>query len=113
MTRLQRRSPDEGLTLPAAMHPLLQRVYRQRGLAGEQELDLALANLIPPNELLGTATAVDLLVAALDHQRRVLIVSDFDADGATSCALAISALQGFGFGTLTILFPIASTSATA
>ena len=73
MTRLQRRSPDEGLTLPAAMHPLLQRVYRQRGLTGEQELDLALANLIPPHELLGMTTAVDLLVAALDHQRRVLI----------------------------------------
>ena len=105
MTRLQRRSPDEGLTLPAAMHPLLQRVYRQRGLTGEQELDLALANLIPPHELLGMATAVDLLVAALDHQRRVLIVSDFDADGATSCALAISALQDFGFRHVDYIVP--------
>ena len=105
MTRLQRRSPDEGLTLPAAMHPLLQRVYRQRGLTGEQELDLALANLIPPHELLGMATAVDLLVAALDHQRRVLIVSDFDADGATSCALAICALQDFGFRHVDYIVP--------
>ncbi len=105
MTRLQRRSPDEGLTLPAAMHPLLQRVYRQRGLTGEQELDLALANLIPPHELLGMATAVDLLVAALDHQRRVLIVSDFDADGATSCALAVSALQDFGFRHVDYIVP--------
>ena len=105
MTRLQRRSPDEGLILPASMHPLLQRVYRQRGLTGEQELDLALANLIPPHELLGMATAVDLLVAALDHQRRVLIVSDFDADGATSCALAISALQDFGFRHVDYIVP--------
>ena len=105
MTRLQRRSPDEGLTLPAAMHPLLQRVYRQRGLTGEQELDLALANLIPPHELLGMTTAVDLLVAALDHQRRVLIVSDFDADGATSCALAICALQDFGFRHVDYIVP--------
>jgi len=105
MTRLQRRSPDEGLTLPTAMHPLLQRVYRQRGLTGEQELDLALANLIPPHELLGMATAVDLLVAALDHQRRVLIVSDFDADGATSCALAMSALQDFGFRHVDYIVP--------
>jgi len=105
MTRLQRRSPDEGLTLPVAMHPLLQRVYRQRGLTGEQELDLALANLIPPHELLGMATAVDLLVAALDHQRRVLIVSDFDADGATSCALAMSALQDFGFRHVDYIVP--------
>ena len=87
------------------MHPLLQRVYRQRGLTGEQELDLALANLIPPHELLGMATAVDLLVAALDHQRRVLIVSDFDADGATSCALAISALQEFGFRHVDYIVP--------
>ena len=87
------------------MHPLLQRVYRQRGLAGEQELDLALANLIPPHELLGMATAVDLLVAALDHQRRVLIVADFDADGATSCVLAISALQGFGFRHVDYIVP--------
>ena len=105
MTRLQRRSPDEDLTLPAAMHPLLQRVYRQRGLTGEQELDLALANLIPPHELLGMATAVDLLVAALDHQRRVLIVSDFDADGATSCALAICALQDLGFRHVDYIVP--------
>ena len=105
MTRLQRRSPDEGLTLPASMHPLLQRVYRQRGLTGEQELDLALANLIPPHELLGMTTAVDLLVAALDHQRRVLIVSDFDADGATSCALAICALQDFGFRHVDYIVP--------
>ncbi len=87
------------------MHPLLQRVYRQRGLTGEQELDLALANLIPPHELLGMATAVDLLVAALDHQRRVLIVSDFDADGATSCALAVSALQDFGFRHVDYIVP--------
>ena len=87
------------------MHPLLQRVYRQRGLTGEQELDLALANLTPPHELLGMATAVDLLVAALDHQRRVLIVSDFDADGATSCALAICALQDFGFRHVDYIVP--------
>ena len=87
------------------MHPLLQRVYRQRGLTGEQELDLALANLIPPHELLGMATAVDLLVAALDHRRRVLIVSDFDADGATSCALAVSALQDFGFRHVDYIVP--------
>ena len=87
------------------MHPLLQRVYRQRGLTGEQELDLALVNLIPPHELLGMATAVDLLVAALDHQRRVLIVSDFDADGATSCALATCALQDFGFRHVDYIVP--------
>ena len=55
--------------------------------------------------MLGTATAVDLLVAALDHQRRVLIVSDFDADGATSCALAISALLGFGFRHVDYIVP--------
>ena len=87
------------------MHPLLQRVYRQRSLTGEQELDLALANLISPHELLGMATAVALLVEALDHQRRVLIVSDFDADGATSCALAICALRDFGFRHVDYIVP--------
>ena len=51
------------------------------------------------------ATAVDVLVAALDHQRRVLIVSDFDADGATSCALAVSALQDFGFRHVDYIVP--------
>ncbi|HBW83284.1 MAG TPA: single-stranded-DNA-specific exonuclease RecJ [Gammaproteobacteria bacterium] len=105
MTRLQRRNPDEGLILPAEMHPLLQRVYRQRSLTGEQELDLALANLIPPHKMLGMAAAVDLLIDALDHQRRVLIVSDFDADGATSCALAICALQEFGFRHVEYIVP--------
>ena len=87
------------------MHPLLQRVYRQRSLASEQELDLALANLISPHELLGMATAVALLVETLDYQRRVLIVSDFDADGATSCALAICALRDFGFRYVDYIVP--------
>ena len=50
-------------------------------------------------------TAVDLLVAALDHQRRVGFASDFDADGATSCALAICALQDFGFHQVDYIVP--------
>ena len=105
MIRLQRRSPDEGLRLPLAMHPLLQQVYRQRGLADEQELDLSLTNLISPTEMLGMSAAVDLLLEALDQQRRVLILSDFDADGATSCALAMCALRELGFRDVDYIVP--------
>ena len=88
MIRLQRRASDTGLALPDSLHPLLRRVYQQRKLATAEELDLTLSKLISPDSMLGMQAAVELLLQALQQQSRVLIVSDFDADGATSCALA-------------------------
>ena len=105
MIRLQRRATDTGLVLPDSLHPLLRQVYQQRKLATAEELDLTLSKLIPPDSMLGMQAAVDLLLQALQQQSRVLIVSDFDADGATSCALAIAALKQFGYQHVDYIVP--------
>jgi len=105
MIRLQRRATDTGLALPDSIHPLLRRVYQQRKLATAEELDLTLSKLISPDSMLGMQAAVELLLQALQQQSRVLIVSDFDADGATSCALAIAALKQFGYRHVDYIVP--------
>jgi len=94
---VKRRSSNPDLILPETMHPLLRRVYSQRNIHDVAELDLGLEHLISPEKLKGIEAAVDLLCAALEQQSRILIVADFDADGATSCAVALTALRQFGF----------------
>jgi single-stranded-DNA-specific exonuclease len=79
------------------MHPLLRRVYSQRNIKDVEELELGLEKLIPPEQFKGIDEAVQLLMDALQRQQRVLIVADFDADGATSCVVALKALRQFGF----------------
>lgn len=96
MAALRRRTPDPGLALPGRLHPVLERVYRQRGLADAGELDLALDRLLPPEGLKGAAEAAALLAECIERRRRILLVGDFDADGATGCALGVAALRGFG-----------------
>ncbi|MSR10517.1 MAG: single-stranded-DNA-specific exonuclease RecJ [Gammaproteobacteria bacterium] len=96
-SELKLRQPlNAALKLPDSTHPLLCRVLRNRSLRSADEIQLGLENLLPPDRFAGIDVAVDLLVKALHEQARILIVSDFDADGATSCALAISALQLLG-----------------
>ena len=64
-----------------------------------------LENLLSPTDLLGLNKASDLLCSALEKQSRILIVADFDADGATSCVLAIQALRSFGFNWVDYIVP--------
>lgn len=105
MTALRRRTPDPELALPGALHPVLERVYRQRGLADAGELDLGLDRLLPPEGLKGAAEAAALLAEAIERDRRILLVGDFDADGATGCALGVLALRGFGAGHVDYIVP--------
>lgn len=77
-------------------HPLLDRLYRARGVAGSQELDTSLKNLLDWRMLKGVNTAVTLLERALFEGQRVLVVGDYDTDGATSTALATLALRTLG-----------------
>ena len=83
---------------------LLQRVYRARGVTQEQELQHQLALLQRPN-FKGLPEAVALLADAVVAQANVLIVGDFDADGATSCALAVLALRAMGLQSVDFLVP--------
>ena len=83
-------------TADLAVSPLLQRIYAARGVRSTTELQRDLQLLTSPQSLLGMPKAVDLLHTALHEEWRILIVADFDADGATSCALAIRALRSLG-----------------
>jgi len=79
------------------LDPLLRRLYAARDIQAPEQLLLDTSALLPPQSLKGIDQAVDLLYSLLQRQGRILIVSDFDADGATSCALAFRALTSMGF----------------
>ena len=108
---LQRRPlPDYCATqLPDSFLPelpgVLRRVYAARGIRDENDLDLSLSALLPPAGLKGIASAVDLLACTLREDGRIVIVGDFDADGATSCALAVRALEAMGCSDVRFLVP--------
>jgi len=76
--------------------PLLTRIYQARGVKDAVELERSLIRLPAPSLLPGMNTMVERLAAALREKRKILIVADFDADGATSCALAIKGLRALG-----------------
>ena len=80
----------------AGVHPLLSRLYAARGIAGKEELDTRLAALLPPEKLKGIETAAVLLADAVIAGKKLLIVADYDCDGATACALGLRALSAFG-----------------
>ncbi|TLZ25958.1 MAG: single-stranded-DNA-specific exonuclease RecJ [Gammaproteobacteria bacterium] len=101
---VRRTALQPGTPLGTNLHPVLGRVYAARGVRSLTELDTSLARLLPVGTLEGTAAAVELLLA---HRAagRVLIIGDFDADGATSSALMVRALTGFGFAAVDFLVP--------
>ena len=99
-----RRTAPVGAELGAGLHPVLARAYAARGVRSPSDLDVSLARLLPVGTLEGIAAAVELLLA---HRTggRILIVGDFDADGATSSALMVRALRGLGFSSVGFLVP--------
>ncbi len=105
--RIVRRRPPANANpeFPESMPGVLRRVFANRGIREAGELDLSLKRLLPPWSLRGLDGACELLAHALQWQWRVLVVGDFDADGATSTALAVSALREFGFAHVDYLVP--------
>lgn len=75
------------------LHPLLARLYASRGIQTKSELDYELKSLLPPAQLTHAAEAAILLADALEAQARILIIADYDCDGATACAVGIRALR--------------------
>jgi len=78
------------------LHPLLARIYAARGIQARSELDYELKSLLPPTLLTNSAQAAVLLADALEAEARILIVADYDCDGATACAVGMRALKAFG-----------------
>ena len=99
MTRiLTRPVPTRAVTrlLEAGTHPLLARLYAARGIESRDQLDYSLKSLLPPARLKGAHEAAQILADAIEAGARMLIVADYDCDGATACAVGIRALRAFG-----------------
>ena len=79
--------------LSGIAHPALRRIFAGRQITSETELDTSLPGLHRPDALLGINAAVDLVVRALERRDHILVVGDFDADGATSSALMVTGLR--------------------
>lgn len=97
-------TPGES-SFDASLPPLLQRIYGTRGVKNQQQLGRQLAELPSPSLLLGLDSALSLLEIAIQNQHKILIVGDFDADGATSTVLGVLALQAMGFHSVDFLVP--------
>ena len=102
---IQRRQPAlDRASFSEAIPPLLQRIYAARGALADSDCDLSLNKLLPPT-CKGLPDAVARLVSALEADERILIVGDFDADGATSSALGMKVLRAFGARQVDFLVP--------
>ena len=88
-------------TLPS----ILQRIYTHRGIENTEQIEHDLQNLLPYKYLLGIEEAVNILVSALHAQESILILGDYDVDGATSVALMIRVLRRFGAGKVDFIVP--------
>jgi single-stranded-DNA-specific exonuclease len=103
--QIRRRTVSgDASALGAALHPVLRRAYAARGIRESAELSTDLSRLLPVGSLGGVTAAVELL---LRHRAngRILVVGDFDADGATSTALMVRALRTWGFAHADFLVP--------
>ena len=80
----------------AGLHPLLARLLAARGVREPVEVDDSMAQLLPPATLGGTAQAAQLLAQAIEARRRIVVVADYDCDGATACAVALRGLAMLG-----------------
>ena len=105
MKRITRRTTNQSPHFSTEVPSLLQRIYAHRGLFADTDVDLALKNLLPASQLKGLESALDLLVEALEQRHKILIVGDFDADGATSSALSVLALRRLGAASVDYLVP--------
>ncbi|MFK8042788.1 single-stranded-DNA-specific exonuclease RecJ [Congregibacter sp.] len=100
-----RRRDSEHADALNELPALLARIFTARGVTDSTDLDLAFSALLPPSLLKGLSAATERLQQALERNERILIVGDFDADGATSTALAIKALRQFGAHHVDYLVP--------
>lgn len=91
------------ITLPCS--PLLKQLYINRGIKSEKELDNSTKNLLHAQQLKGITEACELLYEAFLSSQKIIVVGDFDADGATSTALSILALRALGFTNIDYLIP--------
>ncbi len=93
---IRRREQIDSGEWPAHIPPLLRRIHATRGAAGMEQAAPKLAQLLPPGDLSNIDAAVHLLADAIAEDRHVLVVGDFDCDGATACAVGVRGLRMLG-----------------
>lgn len=101
----RRPAPAQKITDSDDLHPLLQRIYASRGIGKASEVERDLSGLLLPTTMLGIDRATEMLEQAIREDLRILVIGDYDADGATSSALAVSALRAFGCKQVGYLVP--------
>ncbi len=87
------------------LDPIIKRILLARGVTAATELDYSLSHLPSPWSLSGMEEMVTHLIEAIEQQKRIMIIADFDADGATSCVVAIKGLQLLGAKNVTFIVP--------
>ncbi|MBB1316035.1 single-stranded-DNA-specific exonuclease RecJ [Shewanella sp. SR43-4] len=102
--RIVRRPQVDDSHLPASLSPLLKQLYARRGVT-EDNCDLLLSKLLRPETMKGLAEAAIVIADAIAAQRSILIVGDFDADGATSTSVCMLALKMMGAQHIDYLIP--------
>lgn len=105
MIEIKRRPVVDPQCFSNEIPAILQRIYASRGITNDAELERGAKGLLNYNQLYGMADAVTLLVTALTNNTRIIIVGDFDADGATSSALSVLALKMLGCRNVDYLVP--------
>ncbi|HIA0881665.1 TPA: single-stranded-DNA-specific exonuclease RecJ [Salmonella enterica subsp. enterica] len=103
--QLRRREADETAELPADLPPLLRRLYASRGVRSARELERSVKGMLPWQQLSGIDNAVEILYNAFREGTRIIVVGDFDADGATSTALSVLGMRALGCDNVSYLVP--------
>ncbi len=96
---------NNGAGLTTVAHPILKRLYQSRGITSDAELERGLKKLPSPWLLSNMDDMAQYLISAIDRQKKIVIVADYDADGATSCAVAIKGLQLLGAENVDFVVP--------
>ena len=99
MTKIVQRAytqADADRLIAAGIHPVLARVYAARGITAPTQLDNKLDQLLPFTDMRNAVAAATLLADAIAAKRKLMIVADYDCDGATACAIGVRGLRAFG-----------------
>jgi len=102
---IAQRPPGEPALLPESLDPVLRRIYAARGIRSASELELSLERLLPVGTLDGVAAGAALLEEHVRRGSAILIIGDYDADGATASALMVRVLRRFGHASVGFLVP--------
>ncbi len=103
--QLRRREAVDSDSLPADLPPLLRRLYASRGVTSADDLERGLKGMLHWRTLTGVEKAVEMLHDAFEKNLRIMVVGDFDADGATSTALSVLSLRAMGCHNVEYLVP--------